>query len=74
MNIRHHQQAFLGFTSWHAIRTAMARPDATRVKVRDATVIRWAGRVGAVFGWVLVIVAGMLVGVAAGRFTLWAVS
>ena len=52
----------------------MARPDATRVKVRDATVIRWAGRVGAVFGWVLVIVAGMLVGVAAGRFTLWAVS
>ncbi len=67
MNIRHHQQALLGFTSWHAVRTAMAHPDATRVKVRDETVIRWAGRAGTVFGWAL----SFGVGAAAGWLLMW---
>lgn len=74
MNIQWHRQLLLSGVSKYAIAVALAFPDATRVKVRDATIIRAAGHVGAVFGWALVIVAAGAGGVAAGRLILWAMS
>ena len=58
MNIHWHRQLLLSGVSKYAIAVALAFPDATRAKVGDATIIRWARRAGTVFGWALVFAAG----------------
>ena len=72
MNIRQHQEALLGFVSRYAISIALAYPDATRVKLRDEKVVRWAGHAGTVFGWGLGLVIGAGFGVLMALFLRWA--